>query len=128
MKNMLGVVLGAVLLGGFAGCVSHATPPVDRRVTIAEDLGMDLVITDVRCAKGASPYCTFQANAVNLTRGDLGVEWKVVWLDANGMAIDSVVSSEWNRVVLSAKDIQALKATAPRVDAVDMRFHVRAIR
>jgi len=109
------------------GCVATSLPPVDRRVTIAEDLGTSVFVTDVRCAKGTSSYATFQANVVNNTSYDLGVEWKVVWLDADGVAIDSLVST-WNKIMLPPKDIQALKGTAPRPDAADMLFYVRRLR
>lgn len=120
----LGILLSGV---GLSGCVATPLPPMDRRVTVAEDLGMGLYITDVRCVKGSSSYYTFQANAVNNTSGDLGVEWKVTWLDANGVALEAQVPA-WNKVVIPAKDIQALKCTATRLDAVDMLFHVRGLR
>ena len=120
--------LGALLFGGLTGCVSRATPPADRRVTVAEDLGRDLVITDVRCGKVASPYCTFQANVVNTTGSDLGIEWKIVWLDARGMAIEDPGAGVWNRQMLPARGIQSLRTTATRMEAADMMFHVRALR
>ncbi len=120
-------IMAAVLAVLAVGCVSYHTPPMDRRVTVAEDLGTAVWVTDVRCAKGTSPYATFQANVVNNTSYDLGVEWKVVWLDANGVTIDSLVST-WNKVMLAPKDIQALKGTAPRPDAADMLFYVRRLR
>lgn len=110
-----------------SGCVATNIPPMDRRVTIAADLGTKVYVTDVRCAKGKSDYSTFQANVVNNTSRDLGVEWRVVWLDEDGIAIDSLVST-WNKVMLAPNDIQALKVTAPRTDAADMRFYVRRLR
>lgn len=109
------------------GCVATNLPPADRRVTIAEDLGTDVFVTDVRCAKGGGSYATFQANVVNNTSHDLGVEYKVVWLDSDGVTIDSLVST-WNKVVLAPKDVQALKGTAPRPAAADMLFYVRRLR
>lgn len=124
-KLMAAFGLVAAILA--AGCVSTALPPADRRVTIAEDLGTSVFVTDVRCAKGKSSYATFQANVVNNTSSDLGVEWKVVWLDADGITIDSLVST-WNKIMLAPKDIQALKGTAPRTDAADMLFYVRRLR
>ena len=126
MKKLF-VVLGLAAAALLTGCVATNLPPMDRRITIAEDLGCDVFVTDVRCAKGNSSYATFQANVVNNTWGDLGVEWKVVWLDADGVAIDSIVST-WNKLMLPARDVQALKNTAPRMDAVDMLFYVRHLR
>lgn len=116
------------LLAAFAalaGCVSTNVPAVDRRITIAPNLGTSVYVTDVRCAKGASDCYTFQANVVNNTSRALSVEWKVVWLDPDGIAIDSVVSS-WNAKTLQPYEICALKGTAPTKNAVDMMFYVRA--
>lgn len=124
MLHKLFMALSAITL---AGCVATNIPPMDRRVTIAPDLGMKVYVTDVRCAKGSSSYSTFQANVVNNTSSDLGVEWKVVWLDADGIAIDSIVST-WNKLMLPPNDVQALKNTAPRMDAADMLFYLRKLR
>lgn len=111
----------------FSGCVATNVPPMDRRVTIARDLGTSVYVTDVRCAKGSSDYATLQANVVNNTSDDLAVEWKVVWLDVDGVAIDSLVST-WNKLMLAPNDVTALKNTAPRVDAADMLFYLRKMR
>ena len=119
------LLLAAVV--ALAGCVATNVPPPDRRVTIAEDLGTKVYITDIRCAKGASDYATFQANVVNNTSSDLPVEWKVVWLDSDGVANDSLVSS-WNKLMLAPNDIVGLKNTAPKVDAADMLFYLRRMR
>ncbi len=120
---MLFVLAGLLL----TGCVATNVPPMDRRVTIAEDLGCSAYVTDVRCTKSGGSYATLQANVVNNTSSDLGVEWRVVWLNAEGVEIDSAVSS-WNKLMISPKDIHGLKNTAPRMDAVDMRFHLRRLR
>ena len=115
--------LVAAMAGLMAGCVATYVPPMDRRVTIAEDLGTSLFVTDVRCVKGASLYATFQANVVNNLARALWVEYKVVWVDADGMAIEP--NAVWRQAALMPKEIKALQATAPRPDAVDMLFYVR---
>ena len=51
MKKML-AMLGMAAALVLTGCVSTPLPPMDRRVTLAENLGYDLYVTDVRCAKG----------------------------------------------------------------------------
>lgn len=123
MKTRKPLVLFA-LAAALAGCVATNVPPMDRRVTIAPNLGTKAYITDVRCAKGSSECFTFQANMVNNTSGTLAVEWKVVWLDPDGIAIDSVVST-WNARMLQPYEVCALKGTAPTSNAVDMMFYVR---
>lgn len=125
MKKLMMIAFAAAT-AAFAGCISAPVAPADSRVTIAPNLGSKLYVTDVRCAKGASDYLTFQANVVNNTGSELCVQWKVQWLDADGMEIDSAVST-WNDVAVQPFDIKGLKGTSPRVDAADMRFYVRAM-
>ena len=119
---LVGLMSAAVL-----GCVSNRMPPGDTRVTIAPDLCGDVEVSDVRCARGSSSYLTFQANLVNVRNKTLAVDCKVQWLDAEGVEIDSVVST-WNTRALQPFEIRGLKATAPRPDAADMRFYVRKAR
>ena len=123
MRKLMMIIL-AVGATALAGCISSPIPPMDTRVTIAPNLGAKLYVTDVRCAKGTGDYLTFQANVVNNTRSELRVQWKVQWLDADGIEIDSLVSS-WNSVAIQPFDMKGLKGTAPRTDAADMRFYVR---
>ena len=52
------------------------------------------------------------------------VEWKVVWLDSDGMEIDSTVST-WAARMIQPYEVCALKGTAPTQAAVDMMFYVR---
>ena len=115
--------LAAALAGLMAGCVATYVPPMDRRVTIAENLGTSVFVTDVRCAKGSSQFYTFQANVVNNLSRELWVEYKVVWVNADGMAIEP--NAVWRQTALMPKEIKALQATAPHPDAVDMLFYVR---
>lgn len=123
MKKMMlsFCAVAAVLL---AGCVATPPAPTDRRVTVAPDLGVDLQVTDIRCVKGSSEFNTFQANVVNTTTSALPVQWKVQWLDADGVEIESLVST-WNSLMLQPLEVRALKGTAPRPDAADMLFYVR---
>ncbi len=123
MKKLYMLMLAAAA-ALMTGCVATPVPPMDTRVTIAPDLGHKLYVTDVRCTKGHSDFLTLQVNAVNNTGSELRVQWKVVWLDGEGMEIDSLVSS-WNSLALQPHEIRGLKGTAPRVDAADMRFYAR---
>ena len=119
--------LAAALVGLVAGCISYHTPPMDRRVTVAPDLGMAVWVTDVRLAKGPSSHFTLQANVVNNTDGVMRMEYRVDWLDATGSAIPSVVST-WQPMSAAAREVVPLQATAPSPAAVDFRFYVQAER
>ena len=96
--------------------VANAVPMVEVAGAVRENVPQDAVYSS-----------TVQANAVNNTAGDYAVEWKVVWLDADGLAIDSVVST-WNKRMIAAKDVVGLTSTAPCREAVDMMFYLRRLR
>ena len=119
--------------GAMAGCISppqnniETNAPIDSRVTVAPDIGGDVVVTDVRCARGTSTCLVFQANLANACNCALPVQWKVQWLDADGIEIDSTVST-WNARMLQPYELCSLKATAPTSSAVDMRFYVRRMK
>lgn len=117
----------AALAGLVAGCVSYHTPPMDRRVTVAPDLGTAVWVTDVRLTKGPSSHFTMQANVVNNTYGDVRMEYRVDWLDVTGSAIPSVVST-WQPMSAAPREVVPLQATAPSPAAVDFRFYVQAER
>ena len=128
-KLMMAAVVAAAC--ALTGCITppqnnlEAGAPADTRVTVAPDIGGDVVVTDVRCAKiSGSSSLTFQANMVNNTGSQLVLEWRVQWLDKDGFEIDSVVST-WNARALQPYEICALKGVAPNSSAADMRFYVR---
>ena len=116
--------LACVLFVG-AGCVSTHTPPADRRVTVAPELGTDVWVTDVRMAKGSADHYTLQANVVNNTRSVAQLKYRVVWLDENGVEFSSV-NAQWRDISISAKDIMGLKSVAPTPTTADFRIHIKA--
>ena len=125
MKKLLAIAAMVASVAALSGC--STLPPVDTRVTVAADVAGDVVISDIRCPRNQAGFLTFQANVVNLRSGERGVEWKVVWLDADGVEIETLLSS-WNKAMLAPNEIKGLKATAPRPDAADMRFYLRRLR
>ncbi len=127
MKISRKCFLAAALAGLMAGCISYHTPPLDRRVTVAPNLGTAVWVTDVRLAKGPSSHFTLQANVVNNTDGVVRMEYRVEWLDATGTVIPSVVST-WQPIAAAARAVIPLQATAPVPEAVDFRLYVQALR
>jgi uncharacterized protein YcfL len=54
-------------------------------------------------------------------------EYKVEWLDKGGMVIDSA-TNKWLLTSAPAKAPFAIKAVAPRTDAVDFRMNTRKVQ
>lgn len=127
MKRLM-IAAFAAAAAALTGCIAPpqnaGEVPMDTRVTIAPNLSGDIVVTDVRCVKNAAGFMTLQANIVNNRKSPLAVDWKVQWLDADGVEIESVVST-WNARMLQPFEICGLKATAPTPAAADMRFYAR---
>lgn len=129
MKKLMAAAVAAAACA-LAGCIAPpqnadaAGAPMDTRVTVAPDLFGDIVVTDVRCVKGGGGFLTLQANIVNNCSRPLAVDWKVQWLDADGVEIDSVMST-WNARMLQPFEICGLKGTAPTAASADMRLYVR---
>ena len=115
----LSLVAAGLLMGG---CKFY--PPLDPRVTLADNAVGDVYVADVRCEKTAGNILTYQVNVLNRTSNELWLDWKVIWLDAAGQEIDSAVST-WNSLAVAPNDVKGLKGTAPRAEAADMRFYVR---
>lgn len=130
MKSPYAYLIVAVLslaLGGCALTPESVEAPLDRRVTLAADLARDVLVSNIRCVRGEGGYLHFQAEAVNRTTADCGVEWRIAWLDASGLEIESVAAT-WRKLMIPPQDIVALASTAPNPAAVDFRFYVRKLR
>lgn len=116
-----------LLAGALAGCVSYHTPPADRRVTVAPDLGTAVWVTDVRLVVAPQRHAQLQANVANNTDHVVRLEYRAEWLDANGVAFDSVTST-WLPISAAPRDVVPLRLTAPDARAVDFRLYVQAER
>ena len=126
MRNCF-FVLSLLLVIACAGCVHTPEAPLDARVTLAPGLGRSIYVTSVRCVKGSSGFYNFQANVSNNARSQARLEYKVQWLDADGLEIESALST-WQIMAIQPMEIKGLSAVAPSQEAVDFRFYVRPFR
>lgn len=129
MRGLMGLVAGClgVLAVGCTTSAVSAAHPADCRVTIAADLASDMTVVGLRCVRNAGGYLEMQANVVNNLTNDRGIEWRIVWLDANGLELPSAVSN-WTKRMVAPKDFAEVKCVAASLEAVDFRFHLRRLR
>lgn len=116
-----------IWLASAALAVGCTTYPTDSRVVLADDVRNRLGVADVRCSRATGDYLTLQARVNNTWAHDLGIEWRVAWLDADGIEINPE-AQVWRKLVIATKDSAGLKATAPQLTATDARFYVRKLR
>ncbi len=122
--SILCAIFTGIVLAAGNGCVTTHTPPPDRRVTIAPDIASDVWITDARLGKRDSEHYTLQANIVNNSNHIVKIQYRVVFLDENGIELGDS-NSFWRSTSISPKDIVGLTATAPIPGTVDFRIHVK---
>ena len=108
------------------GCTSQRLN-CDCRVTVAPDLGDAVEVVDLRLQKTRSSHYTMQANVVNNSASLVGLEYKTVWLSADGEEIPTIMST-WSRTSVRPRDIVALQSTSPDETAVDFRLYVKKSR
>ncbi|MGD0077326.1 MAG: YcfL family protein [Sedimentisphaerales bacterium] len=140
MRLMLNTLLVLATLGLFS-CASQ-----DNRVIMAEDvksdnLGTNIVTKPIIHAfswvigegveidravtfPNKDGFMQLEVAGHNRAQNPIRFEYKVEWLDRNGMVIDSL-TNKWLLVSSPSKAPFAIKAVAPRTDAVDFRMNTR---
>ena len=119
------VALVGLMMAMLLGCATAKF--LDTNVIISNDISHKIKLMDVRCVRDETGYCVAQANVHNISSGEITIEWKVQWLDANGVEIESLVNT-WQKQAIPAQDIKGLRNVAPSKDAVTMRFYVRRLK
>ena len=121
-RMMLFSLLAAVCF--LVGCGS--TKIQDPRVIIDGTVSRYIDVNNVRCVKGENGYPVFHADVTNLYHKELAIEWKVQWLDINGIEIESAVST-WQKNAIASHDIKGLRNVASSKEAVTMRLYIRKL-
>jgi uncharacterized protein YcfL len=141
MKFTLYVLLFVVTLT-LVGCYQ----PKDTRVSVKEDIRSDSLETnivtkpiihafsfligegiEIRQAVtyvNKDGFMQLDVNGYNRSFNTIRFEYKVEWLDASGLVIDSV-TSKWLLTSAAGKSDFAIKSVAPRTSAVNFRMNTR---
>ena len=118
--KIVGIALFLMLL---VSCAS--LPPVDSRITMTDGLQRKIAVTNlVFTDETAAGLYVIQADFENLTSKELPLEWKVQWLNDQGLEVETLMAS-WRKVTLAAHETKGMKAIAPTMDAVQWRMLVR---
>ena len=134
------VCIGALMLGG---CASK---PSDERINMGKGVGGDTLgdniitrpfayaisallgegveITEVIEAQTPQGYLDVQMRGYNKAHGIKRFDYRVEWLDSNGMVIPTK-TSVWVPVSAMGKSEVTFRFIAPRKEAVDFRINTR---
>jgi len=138
--SLLIMCIGALLLGG---CASK---PSDERINMGKGvssdtltdniiirpfayvisalLGQGIEITEVIGTRTPQDYLDVQMNGYNKAHGIKRFDYRVEWLDANGMVIPTK-TSVWVPVSAMGKSEVTFRFIAPNKEAVDFRINTR---
>ncbi|MHC4289639.1 MAG: DUF1425 domain-containing protein [Planctomycetota bacterium] len=137
---LLFMCIGALLLGG---CASK---PSDERINMGKGVGGDTLtdniitrpfayvisallgegveVTEVIEARTPEGYLDVQMRGYNKAHGIKRFDYRVEWLDSNGMVIPTKTSM-WVPVSAMGKSEVTFRFIAPRKEAVDFRINTR---
>jgi uncharacterized protein YcfL len=138
--SILIICIGGLFLGG---CASK---PVDERINVDQGVGSDTLtdniitrpfayvisallghgieITEVIENRTPEGYLDVQMRGYNKAHGIKRFDYRVEWLDANGMVIPTK-TSVWIPVSAMGKSEVTFRFIAPNKDVVDFRLNTR---
>ncbi len=123
MKTHIPSLLAALaVLIGAAGCATQRVG--DPRIVLDRSAaGLVRILTvDYGETKGANPVVALSVQSTSgYTRR---IEYRTVWLDPNGTALDSALSI-WKPMTLNPREVGNIQAVAPRSDVSGFRMEIR---
>lgn len=124
MRCFAAAILSSMVL--LAGCASSRVAADPRIVVDSSASSLIKVLTvDYGATKGENPVVSL---AVQSRKGSVRrIEYRAVWIGANGSAIDSPLSM-WKTVTLDPHEVADLKSVAPRSDVQGFRLEIRKAR
>ncbi len=87
-------------------------------------IGEGIEIDEAILAKNDTGFLELNINGHNRSYNTKRFRYKIEWLDANGLMIQTKTST-WLPASATGKSSFSLKAVAPRVEAVDFRMDTR---
>jgi len=107
-----------------SGC--NTTPkPKDPIVKVIDSCSNNyLVINDIKGRIKDNGFMQAQVIGENLTNGYFKIEYKIVWLDENGFAIDSILSNYTTTPAYPNQPFY-INLTSPNTKAKSFRFYLK---
>jgi uncharacterized protein YcfL len=101
------------------------TRPVTNTVSFL--IGEGIVVNNVKEARTPEGLIEVQVSGFNQSAFKKVFDYRVDWLDGNGMVIESVMS-KWMSVSVMSKSTFGFKVTAPSAKAADYRINTRVTK
>lgn len=120
--NRLVTGAAALALAGSLGACCAAGMK-DSRVSISSEIDGDIKLRGLTTGRNSGGTRTVEAEIGNCERHVEQFQYRVTWVDENGLAIDSP-SSVWATSTLAPKSTERLRLVAPVASAEDFRLEL----
>lgn len=129
MKAIL--CLLSLVAAAAAGCISSAPTEVEKRgaeyvVTLNSLLLDNHIRVEERSTRRTNGLLEAQVRGQNISREDVQFEYRFIWLDADGIRLDTGTST-WKQMALHAKESAFMTGICPSPDATDFLMSVRFV-
>lgn len=114
-----------------AGCISSAPTEVEKRgaeyvVTLNSLLLDNHIRVEERSTRRTNGLLEAQVRAQNISLEDVQFEYRFIWLDADGIRLDTG-NSPWKQMSLHARESAFMTGICPSPDATDFLMSVRFV-
>ena len=152
MRKTFALALGLLAAMTLAGCLSTAntignadpnmapTPIRQERLITDRALARRLQVVSLNGAINDNGLMEVQLEAVNTRTGfwsglwssmtgdtPYEVDYKVIWLNSQGMVVDSLMST-WRRVTVIPGETLYIHSVAPNQECQDFRINIKAVK
>ncbi|MFC1452108.1 DUF1425 domain-containing protein [Verrucomicrobiota bacterium] len=115
-----------------AGCVTSAPTTVEKqgdtyRVTVNSLILNKHIRVLERSTRRTNGLLEAQIRSQNVSRRDVQFEYRFIWLDADGIRLDTATST-WKPLHLAVKEAAFMTGICPSPDGVDFLMAVRFVQ
>ncbi|MBM4046389.1 MAG: DUF1425 domain-containing protein [Planctomycetes bacterium] len=131
LHRILSLTLMVVCAAFIAGCISSATSVIEKRGETYKVTANSLVLKNKlsfseRSTRRVNDLLEAQIRGQNTSRRDVQFEYRFVWLDRDGIEVDTATSF-WKPLALHAKEDALMKGMSPSAGATDFILEVRFV-
>lgn len=131
IAHIASLVLSVAWLGVNTGCISSASTTVEKSGGTYKVVANSMILNNhfkvtERNFRRVNGFAEAQVRGYNASKKDIQLEYRFVWLDADGFELDSE-STPWKPLALAAKQEAFMTDIRPIPEATDFLLAVRFV-
>ena len=114
-------LIGTALASTLGGCCASGLK--DSRVSISPEIDGDIKLRGLTAGRADNGHVMVDAEIGNCERHVEQFQYRVTWIDSNGLAVDSL-NSNWTAATLSPKGTERLRLVSPVASAENFKLEL----